>query len=432
MISLCLQQSVKLRQQPRMIKTPSLFTNITAGAASQIGIYAANLASLPYLARILGTEGLGQVVYIQSIMALVILIVDFGFSWSAIKVISTIRHDREKLSKYFSSTWAAQWVLTVGSGALLILISQQTSIFQASNRQLFFGYMIVVGYTSFPFWLLHGLEKIRISTTIQLISKITTIPLLFLLVKSSSDIDIAILFYALCNLLAGLIFIACILKLNIITWSRPSIREIVLVYKNSWHTFLAKINISLSSLLIPIFLNNISGSSALGLYNLADKVKSLIISITGPIASALFPRMSLLAKTEQREFFKLAYKAAVWQTILLTPLCCFVWFFASDIAILVGGNQFSNATSTIRWLAFLPLVTAASNILGIQIMLPMGMEKTLSIINFCGLMLATVLVLTLTPSLQAEGAAFSLLLTEIFILLIIFHKLQIFRLQNKN
>lgn len=415
-----------------MIKTPSLFTNITAGATSQIGIYAANLASLPYLARILGTEGLGQVVYIQSIMALVILIVDFGFSWSAIKVISTIRHDREKLSKYFFSTWAAQWVLTIGSGALLILISQQTSIFQASNRQLFFGYLIVVGYTSFPFWLLHGLEKISISTTIQLISKITTIPLLFILVKSSNDIDKAILFYAFCNLLAGLLFIACTLKSNIITWAMPSIREIVLVYKNSWHTFLAKINISLSSLLIPIFLNNISGPSALGLYNLADKVKSLIISITGPIASALFPRMSLLAKTEQSEFFKLAYKAAVWQTILLTPLCCFVWFFASDIAILVGGNQFSNATSTIRWLAFLPLVTAASNILGIQILLPMGMEKTLSIINFGGLMLVTVLVLTLTPSLQAEGAAFSLLLTEIFMLLIIFHKLQIFRLKNKN
>jgi PST family polysaccharide transporter len=415
-----------------MIKTPSLFTNITAGATSQIGIYAANLASLPYLARILGTEGLGQVVYIQSIMALVILIVDFGFSWSAIKVISTIRHDRVKLSKYFFSTWTAQWILTIGSGALLILISQQTSIFQASNRQLFFGYLIVVGYTSFPFWLLHGLEKISISTTIQLISKITTIPLLFILVKSPNDIDIAILFYAFCNLLGGLLFIAHAIKSNIITWTRPSIREIVLVYKSGWHTFLAKVNISLSSLLIPIFLNNISGPSALGLYNLADKVKSVIISITGPIALALFPRMSLLAQTEQREFFKLAYKAAVWQTILLTPLCCSVWFFASDIATLVGGNQFSNATSTIRWLAFLPLVTAASNIFGIQIMLPMGMEKTLSIINFGGLMLVTTLVLILTPSLQAEGAAFSLLLTEIFMLLIIFYKLKNLNSKNKT
>lgn len=415
-----------------MIKTPSLFTNITAGATSQIGIYAANLASLPYLARILGTEGLGQVVYVQSIMALFILVVDFGFSWSGIKVISTIRHDREKLSKYFFSTWTAQWILTIGSGALLILISQQTSIFQASNRQLFFGYLIVVGYISFPFWLLHGLEKITISTTIQLISKISTIPLLFILVKSPNDIDIVILFYAFCNLLGGFLFIAHAIKSNLISWTRPSIREIVLVYKSGWHTFFAKVNISLSSLLIPIFLNNISGPSALGLYNLADKVKSVIISITGPIASALFPRMSLLAQTEQREFFKLAYKAAAWQTILLAPLCCSVWFFASDIATLVGGNHFSNATSTIRWLAFLPIVTAASNILGIQIMLPMGMEKTLSIINFGGLMLVTVLVLTLTPSLQAEGAAFSLLLTEIFMLLIIFYNLKNLNSKNKT
>jgi PST family polysaccharide transporter len=414
-----------------MIKTPSLFTNITAGATSQIGIYAANLASLPYLARILGTEGLGQVVYVQSIMALVILVVDFGFSWSAIKVISIIRHDREKISKYFFSTWTAQWVLTIGSGAILILISQQTSIFQASNRQLFFGYLIVVGYTSFPFWLLHGLEKISISTTIQLISKIITIPLLFILVQTPNDIDIAILFYAFCNLLGGFLFIVHAIKSNIIIWVKPSIKEIVAVYKSGWNTFLAKMNFSLSSLLIPIFLNNISGPSELGLYTLADKVKSVIISITSPISSALFPRMSFLVQTEQNEFFKLAYKAAVWQTILLTPLCCLVWFFASDIATLVGGNQFINATSTIRFLAFLPLVTAASNILGIQIMLPMSMEKILSIINFGGLILVTALVLALTPFLQAKGAAFSLLLTEIFILLIMSYKLNIFKLKNK-
>jgi len=121
-----------------MIKTPSLFQNITAGATSQIGIYVANLVSLPYLARILGTEGLGQLVYVQSIMLLVILMVDFGFSWSAIKAISIIRHDKEQLSKYFFSTWIAQWILTIGAGVLLILISQQTDILQASNKQLFF------------------------------------------------------------------------------------------------------------------------------------------------------------------------------------------------------------------------------------------------------------------------------------------------------
>lgn len=401
-----------------MIKRPSLFGNITSAATGQFGIYAANLASLPYLARILGTEGLGQVVYVQAIMGLLILVVDFGFSWSAIKIISTIRHDREKISKYFFSTWIAQWILTIGSGLLLILISQLTSIFQASNRLLFFGYLIVVGYTLFPFWLLHGLEKISIATKIQLISKVATIPLLFILVKSSNDIDLAILFFAFCNLLGSLLFIVHITNSNIIKWMRPSLIEIFLVYKSGWHTFLAKVNISLSSLLIPIFLINISGPSELGLYNLADKVKSVIISITGPIASALLPRMSLLAQTDEREFFKLAFNAIIWQTILLTPLCCTVWLFASDITKLLGGNQFINATSTIRWLAFLPLVTAASNILGIQIMLPKGMEKTLSIINFYGLALVTLLILYLIPSFQAEGAAFSLLLTEIFMFII--------------
>jgi len=413
-----------------MIKTPSLFQNITAGATSQIGIYVANLVSLPYLARILGTEGLGQLVYVQSIMLLVILMVDFGFSWSAIKAISIIRHDKEQLSKYFLSTWIAQWILTIGAGVLLILISYQTDILQASNKQLFFGYLIVAGYTLFPFWLLHGLEKIRTSTTIQLISKITTIPLLFILVKSPKDIDIAILFYAFCNLLGGFIFIFYTIHSNIISWARPSLSDIVLIYKSGWHTFLAKVNISLCSLLIPIYLNNISGPSALGLYNLADKVKSVILAITGPIASALYPRMSLLAKTNKPEFVKLAYTTVVWQALALLPLCCLVWIFSSDIATLIGGSQFINATSTIRCLAFLPILTSTSNVLGMQIMLPMGMEKSLSKIYFGGLLLVTMLVFIITPFLQAEGAAISLLLAEIFMLVAMAYKIKMIKFIN--
>lgn len=406
------------------MKLPNLLKNITASAASQLGIYLANIATLPYLARTLGKDGLGQLVYLQSIMALVILFVDFGFSWSAIKIISTIRHDRSRISKEFFSIWTAQWILTILSGVILYLISQMTDLLHTSNRQLFFGYLTVTGYTLFPFWLLHGMENIRVSTIIQLISKLATIPIIFLVVREPTDIDMAILILASCNLLSGFLFIFYIIKANALDWNRPSIDKITMAYKNGWQIYFAKINISLPSLLIPIYLNTISGQASLGLYNVADKVKSAIISLTGPVATALFPRMSLLAHFKENEFIKLGTTAAFWQIILLTPLCCFAWFFASEIATLIGGSQFIDATSTIRYLAFLPLLTSTSNIVGMQIMLPIGMEKTFSIINFGSLILLTVIALKFIPYYQADGAAVALLLTEIFTLVITVYKIR--------
>jgi O-antigen/teichoic acid export membrane protein len=409
-----------------------VLNNITYSAISQFAIYIVNLAFLPYLARILGTAGFGQVIYIQSIMSLIILIVDFGFSWSAIKVVSSIRNNKELFSKYFFSAWTAQWILTGIAGILLSTISQQTNIIPASNQQLFYGYLMVIGYISFPFWLLHGLENFSTVTSIQLVSKIGTLPLLFLMVTTDDDVELAILFFAICNLLGGIIFIFYIVRTSIVKWEKPTLRDISNIYASSWNTFIAKINISIYTLLIPIYIYYISGSSALGVFNLADKAKSAIVSLSGPIAAALFPRMSLLAKTEKNNFFNLGFKAAVWQIAILTPICTLSWIYAADIAILLGGHEFIDATSTIRWLSFIPLMTSISNILGMQILIPLGMEKIFSKIYFWGFILITILTFNLCPNFHAEGAAIALFISEFIVLIALGIKIKLIISRNFN
>ncbi len=409
-----------------------VLNNITNSAISQFAIYIVNLALLPYLARILGTAGFGQVIYIQSIMSLIILIVDFGFSWSAIKVVSAMRNNKELFSTYFFSAWTAQWILTGIAGILLYTISQQTNLIPASNQQLFYGYLMVIGYISFPFWLLHGLENFSTVTSIQLFSKIGTLPLLFLMVTTEDDVELAILFFAICNLLGGIIFIFYIVRTSIVKWEKPTLRDISNIYASSWNTFIAKINISIYTLLIPIYIYYISGSSALGVFNLADKAKSAIISLSGPIAAALFPRMSLLAKTEKNQFFNLGFKAAVWQIAILTPICTLSWFYAADIAMLLGGHEFIDATSTIRWLSFIPLMTSTSNILGMQILIPLGMEKIFSKIYILGFILITILIFNLCPNFHAEGAAISLFISEFIVLIALGIKIKLIISRNLN
>ncbi len=409
-----------------------VLNNITNSAISQFAIYIVNLALLPYLARILGTAGFGQVIYIQSIMSLIILIVDFGFSWSAIKVVSAMRNNKELFSTYFFSAWTAQWILTGIAGILLYTISQQTNLIPASNQQLFYGYLMVIGYISFPFWLLHGLENFSTVTSIQLFSKIGTLPLLFLMVTTEDDVELAILFFAICNLLGGIIFIFYIVRTSIVKWEKPTLRDISNIYASSWNTFIAKINISIYTLLIPIYIYYISGSSALGVFNLADKAKSAIISLSGPIAAALFPRMSLLAKTEKNQFFNLGFKAAVWQIAILTPICTLSWFYAADIAMLLGGHEFIDATSTIRWLSFIPLMTSTSNILGMQILIPLGMEKIFSKIYILGFILITILIFNLCPNFHAEGAAISLFISEFIVLIALRIKIKLIISRNLN
>jgi PST family polysaccharide transporter len=84
--------------------------------AMQAANFLLPLVSVPYLARVLGPEGWGRVVWGQSLGLLAALVVEYGFNLSAARQVAQEMGDRAELARTVSGTYGAQLLLLAGCG----------------------------------------------------------------------------------------------------------------------------------------------------------------------------------------------------------------------------------------------------------------------------------------------------------------------------
>ncbi len=391
---------------------PRLRHNILALALVQMGNYAVPLLTLPYLTRTLGVLVFGQVVFVQAVMTFAILLVDFGFSLSTTQQISTQRDDRVAVSKTFFATWSAQLLLLALAAAILAVVVAFNPGQREQASLYFWGFGLVLGHVLFPMWLFQGLEEMKAVAWVQLVSKLVSLPLLFVLVRSSADGAWALGFFSVVSLLTGFFSLAWIWRNKLVTWYRPERADVKRVLRQGAVLFFSRVSISFYTALVPLVLGAVCGPAQLAFFNVAEKVKTVLLSMIGPVSQALFPRMSLLYQTNVSAANALARKTA-WGVTSLSAFCgAMVWWWAEEILAILGGHDFVDGTPVLRWLSFVPCIVALSNILGLQIMLPRGQHKAFAVILTAASALSLLVIYPFIQAHQAVGAAQLVVLIE--------------------
>src|SRR4051794_32214402 len=105
-----------------MPSMPSLRKNIASLYGVQIAAYVAPLVTLPWLTRVLGPDGYGQIAFCNAVTSYFVLFADYGFNFSATRAVALHASDRAGRSKVFWNTLVAKSLLaTVGFPCLLLL-----------------------------------------------------------------------------------------------------------------------------------------------------------------------------------------------------------------------------------------------------------------------------------------------------------------------
>lgn len=170
-----------------------LIQNIGALTLLQIANYVAPLLILPYLTRVLGASSFGQVAFVQVLMAWFVILVNYGFPWSATRDIAANRENHAYVSEKFAANWAAQWLLTALGGAILIPLVLMTPSLRSEADIYFAGYTIVLGQVVFPIWLFQGLERLKEVAALQVTARVVLLLLVFLLVNGPDDKVLAVI-----------------------------------------------------------------------------------------------------------------------------------------------------------------------------------------------------------------------------------------------
>lgn len=394
---------------------PRLRHNIATLGVLQVANYLIPLITVPYLTRVLGVESYGKMALVQVTMAYFVLITDYGFSWSATRDIAANRDNYDYVSRVFSSTWCAQCLLACF--ALITLLTAITVIPMLKRDSWLYlaGFTSVMGNIFLPLWLLQGLERMREIAFIQVTARFIALPLLFLYVGSPSDVIFAVLITGGCSMVAGFISLFWIKRKRLVCWYKPAIHDIVTVLREGAVLFLSRLSISLYTTVTPLALGIMAGTTAVGYFSLADKVRILAQSMLDPVSQALFPRMSHLYKNDRAAAATLLRRSLIFVLIIAGCVSIVLWFGADLIILLLGGKEFGEAAQVLRMIAFLPLLIGLSNVFGVQVMLPNRHNKAFNIIlGFAGIF-GLCIIWPLTYYNSAVGAAQSIGLVELIV-----------------
>ncbi len=391
---------------------PKLRRNLLAAGATQIISVLIPLMALPYLARTLHAEAFGQVVYVQSLMTLGVLLVDFGFSWSSTQFIAANRENSARVSSEFTHVLVIQLLLCLAALAILCLWLTVKPPQTIGISLFVVGFGTVIGQAISPYWLFQGLERFQTLAIIQCTGKLLAFPIILLCVDSSDDQVWATLFFSMSAMFPALLAIGWAFHARTARWMPVQQHQLLETFQRSWRLFGSKAAIHLYTNLIPFAVGTFAGYSQLAYFSLADKVKAAIQASLSPVSQVLFPRMTHLLRNQPTEAKSLLLRAGLCLSIAAACGGIAVWIFAAPIMGFLGGPSFSAAAQPLRWLAFVPLLSLLSNMMGVQVMLPLGHSRAFSnILAGCSL-LAVVGIYPAAKFAGATGAAFLVLLVE--------------------
>ena len=155
------------------------------------------------------------------------------------------------------------------------------------------------------------------------------------------------------------------------------------------------------------------GNYQTGLYQLAAKLKSFILTAITAIVNVITPRMSYLTRDgESGEYTLLLKQSFSFLFTLSLAIGTYMIVYASPLVVFISSEQFIDAVPSVRIAGLIIFVVSLSNILGPLILIPNNREKVFSIACLVSMPVSLLINLLLDGHYGAIGASIALLCAE--------------------
>ncbi len=378
------------------------------------------LITFPYLVRVLGPHNFGVLGFCQATMQYLVLLTDYGFNWTGTQLIARNKNDSRKVDSIFWSIIYAKILFAMISFIIFIALCVFIDKYRALWLIMVFLFPMVIGSIIYPIWFFQGLEKMRMVTICTVASRFITIPFVFIYVNDANDVVNAALIQSSAYLVAGFFALSIIKKKKLVISHRFDIIDIIKCIKDSWHIFISTSAISLYTTSIAIILGFISGPIAVGYFNAANTIRSAAQNMLSPITQALYPHVNSLIVSDYRAALTLINKSLKIVGAISFLGSCLLFILAPEVIEIGIGKNYQESVDVLRIMAFVPCIVMLSNIFGVQTMLPLGYKKQFSKILVIGAILNLSIIFPLIIMFSQNGAALSLLITEIVVTILMF------------
>ncbi|QNL51582.1 flippase [Olivibacter sp. SDN3] len=378
------------------------------------------LITFPYVSRVLGPQGIGDISFVESITQYFVLAAALGIPIYAVREIAKVRDNVSLRSNIFSELLTVHVLTTVLAILIYVTIFLTFSRLQTYQSLFMVGLGILFFQAFVMEWLFQGLEEFPYIAKRTILVRVLSIIAIFLFVKRP---DQAVVYYSislltiLVNVVLNVLYARRFVYLH---WNRLVIRRHLrpLLYISS----LAMVT-SVYTLLDVTILGFLSTIEQVGYYSAAIRIIKLIVMVFVAFATVMVPPLSKAFHSEDMPTVnRLLQKSFGYIVFLNVPVTVGLMVIAPDLLKLYAGDEFVAAAVSLRWLAPTIIFISLSNIFGMQILNPINQEKKFFQASLFGMFISLAVNFSLIPFLGQAGAAISAMVTEcvVMVLLIVF------------
>ena len=372
------------------------------------------LITFPYVCRVIEADGIGQINFFQSIISYISLFTCLGIPMYAIREIARDRSDVVQMNRTAMEILLLHSMLTLVGYAIVAILCLTVPQIQV-NIPLFLILSLTIFFTAIGCeWFYQGIEDFKYITIRGLIIKTVSVVLLFIFVKSKTDL-LYYGCYTVFGVLGGNIFNFFRLRKyihreNIIFSELHIKRHVKPVLKVFSFSVVTSIYLQLNTVLLG-FLKN---ALAVGYFAAATKVMQMLLTMSACLGSVMMPRAShLIAENKEAEFNRLIQKSYDFTLAIALPMTIGLIFCAPSLITALCGVKFEHSILPSQIIAPIILMVAISNVFGIQVLFPKGKINIVTLCCGIGAVADLILNLCLIPFFSYIGTSIAYLGAEV-------------------
>jgi len=375
------------------------------------------LITFPYISRVLMATGNGKVATASAVIMYFNMFASLGIPTYGIRACAKVRDDKEKLSK------TVQELLIINSITMLLtlLVFVFTVILVpefSAEKELYVinGIGMVLNMFAIT-WLYNALEQYAYITVVNMIVKVVSLVLMFLLVKKPEDY---ILYGGITVFASSASYVFnFVYATKFITLKKSGTYNFRVHMKPILRFFAMSAATSVYTNLDVVMLRFMQGNTEVGYYNAAIKVKTILVTLITSLGTVLLPRLSYYVKKEKiDDFYRMIGKAVNFVVIAGLPLMIYFMLYARESIQFLAGEGYEGAILPMIILMPTVLLIGLSNITGIQILTPQNLEQQVLNSIVCGAVVDFLLNLVLIPKMASSGAALATTVAELVVLIV--------------
>jgi PST family polysaccharide transporter len=266
-----------------------------------------------------------------------------------------------------------------------------------------------------PTWYFQGIENMRTVAALDVGGKAISSIGIFLLVRTPDDGWKMLAIQAVICTVAVAVNMRRVYRQ--IPFRIPTLASTGKALRLGWTMFLYRSSTALNTAGNALILGVFVLPQVVGYYSAGERIMKAFVYMIWPINQAFYPRLARLHHQADAESSRMGRMSLIIMGVLGTLCGVTAFVFAPTLVRVLLGKAFGPSVPVLRVLSLVLPLTAFNFVLGLQFMLPLGMDRMFNSITIGSGLLNLAMAVLLAPKFSAAGVAWAMVISQGFALI---------------